>query len=147
MWQSVCCFLHFCQFKVLSGVIAAELERLSLSLRNICGRKTASWTKHIFFAFDFPLLFVFTTPSLPPCISPHCFSAGVVLFCPKYLHSLSYICVCQGNVLGEVYHSNYRILDSLWWASVKYFSVYWNCLKLCYFASKPPTSEDAPAIS
>lgn len=29
----------------------------------------------------------------------------------------------------------------------KYFSVYWNCLKLCYFASKPSTSEDAPAIS
>lgn len=75
------CFLHLSQFKVLSGVIAAELERFSLSLRNICGRKTASWTEQIFFAFDFPLLFVFTIP-LPSCASPHCFSAGFVVFCP-----------------------------------------------------------------
>lgn len=53
----------------------------------------------------------------------------------------------QGNTLREIYDNSYRILDSLWWIFVKYFSVYWNCLILCYFASKLSTSEDAPAIS
>lgn len=55
--------------------------------------------------------------------------------------------MCQGNILREIYDNNYRILDSLWWVFLKYFPVYWNCLKLCYFSSKPSTSEDAPAIS
>lgn len=53
----------------------------------------------------------------------------------------------QGNILREVYDNSYRILDSLWWVFVNYFSFYWNCLKLCYFASKLSTSEDALAIS
>lgn len=119
---------------------------LSPSLRNIHERKTASWTKQIFFAFDFPLLSIFTVPSLLRCTSPHSFSAGVILLFPQ-LHSFSYICMCQGNILREVYDNSYRILDSLWWVFVKYFSVYWNCLILCYFASKLSTSEDAPAIS
>ena len=55
--------------------------------------------------------------------------------------------MCQGNRFREVYDNSYRILDSLWWLFVKYFSVCWDCLKLCYFASKLSTSEDVPAIS